>query len=827
MSNWPMLKHYDRDHLASIAMPIGGIGTGTISLGGRGDLRDWELMNRPAKGFVPRGEGGRGAGPFFALYAKPAGGPSVTRALEGPVDVAEYQGASGSVAVNHGLPRFAQCAFAAAYPLAQVQLSDPQVPVAVCLEAFNPLIPANADDSGIPIAVLRYTLTNRTNKRVAASVCGSLPNFIGNDGVEELARANRNRFRQATHCQGIFMDSEGVDPAAISYGTMALTTTAKTGITYRTAWKKAGWGTSLLDFWDDFAADGRVEERPGAGADMPSASLVVRTNILPKAHKTITFLLTWHFPNRHTWSPGDDPYLGNYYATHYGDAWDVAGKTAPRLKKLEQQTVRFVQAFAASDLPEVVKEAALFNLSTLRTQTCFRTPDGRLFGWEGYNDHSGCCMGSCTHVWNYEQSTAFLFGDLARTMRDTEFNHATDDNGMMNFRVHLPLSRAQEFGKAAADGQMGCIMKAYRDWQLCGDDAFLQSIWAKVKKALEFCWIEGGWDGDGDGVMEGCQHNTMDVEYYGPNPQMGIWYLGALRAGEEMATHLGESDFAQTCRRLYQSGRAYIDEQLFNGEYYEHRIEPAKKVAASLRLGMGAAELADPDYQLGRGCLVDQLVGQFFAHVCGLGYLTKRAHVRQTLKSIRKYNHRKKLTDHFNCMRSYALGDESALLMASYPHERPDNPFPYFTEVMTGFEYTAAIGMLYEGQLKNGLQTMRDIRNRYDGAKRSPFDEAECGHHYARAMVAWAGVLALTGFNYSGVTKSIAFAAKLGTFFWSNGAAWGTVCIAQRQSSYRIALDVLYGQIKIKHFRLTGVGEHTFDRELVLRENSQRTFVVG
>ena len=176
-------------------------------------------------------------------------------------------------------------------------------------------------------------------------------------------------------------------------------------------------------------------------------------------------------------------------------------------------------------------------------------------------------------------------------------------------------------------------------------------------------------------------------------------------------------------------------------------------------------KLADPDYQLGRGCLVDQLVGQFFAHVCGLGYLTKRAHVRQTLKSIRKYNHRKKLTDHFNCMRSYALGDESALLMASYPHERPDNPFPYFTEVMTGFEYTAAIGMLYEGQLKNGLQTMRDIRNRYDGAKRSPFDEAECGHHYARAMVAWAGVLALTGFNYSGVTKSIAFAARARDLF--------------------------------------------------------------
>ena len=204
MSNWPMLKHYDRDHLANIAMPIGGIGTGTVSLGGRGDLRDWELMNRPAKEFVPRGDGGRGNEPFFALYAKPAGGPSVTRVLEGPVDVSEYQGASGSVAVNHGLPRFAQCAFAAAYPLAQVHLSDPQVPVSVCLEAFNPLIPANADDSGIPIAVLRYTLTNRTNKRVAASVCGSLPNFIGNDGVEELARGQSQSLSQGNALSGHF-----------------------------------------------------------------------------------------------------------------------------------------------------------------------------------------------------------------------------------------------------------------------------------------------------------------------------------------------------------------------------------------------------------------------------------------------------------------------------------------------------------------------------------------------------------------------------------------------------------------------------------------------
>jgi non-lysosomal glucosylceramidase len=209
------------------------------------------------------------------------------------------------------------------------------------------------------------------------------------------------------------------------------------------------------------------------------------------------------------------------------------------LDSLEKRTVDFVRDFCDSDLPDPVKESALFNVSTLRSQTCFQTPDGHLFGFEGCATQRGCCHGSCTHVWNYEVATPFLFGALARSMREIEFAHATDDQGLMSFRVGLPLGRARHFGKAAADGQMGCLLKIYREWQLSGDDQFLRSLWPQVRKALEFCWIPGGWDADRDGVMEGCQHNTMDVEYYGPNPQMEFWYLGALRAAEEMARHMG------------------------------------------------------------------------------------------------------------------------------------------------------------------------------------------------------------------------------------------------------------------------------------------------
>jgi hypothetical protein len=346
---------------------------------------------------------------------------------------------------------------------------------------------------------------------------------------------------------------------------------------------------------------------------------------------------------------------------------------------------------------------------------------------------------------------------------------------------------------------------------------------------LAFCWIPGGWDADRDGVMEGCQHNTMDVEYFGPNPQMGIWYLGALRAAEEMARHIGDEPFAGTCRGLFESGRRWIDEHLFNGDYYEHEIRlPAQgdRVADGLRLGSEPDLPAVPDYQLGSGCLVDQLVGQFMAHVCGLGYLVKPAHVRRTLRSILKYNGRRSLHAHFNNMRSFALGDEKALLMAAYPAGRLETPFPYWSEVMTGFEYTAAVGMLYEKQYKDGLRCIENIRARYDGRKRNPFDEAECGHHYARAMASWAAVPALTGFHYSGVDERMTFAAREGRHFWSNGSAWGTCRIRRVASGWRVALKVLHGAVRVKRMKLTSVGE-TAGRRRALAQGRESTWTVA
>jgi uncharacterized protein (DUF608 family) len=819
-SEWPVLKHYDQEHTYRIALPVGGIGTGTVSLGGRGNLQDWEIMSRPAKGYNPGS--GRQNSTFFTLFTE-IDGKKDLRILEGPVPFYLYEGNSGAIATNHGLPRFSEVSFDAAYPFGEVNLKTPQLPLEVKMKAFNPLIPGDIDSSSIPMAVIDFELTNRSDKDIPFSICGTMQNFIGEDGSSGKAIGNKNTFRKDTGISGIFFSSEGVDKNVDQWGEMALVTTSKGEITYRTSWLPMRWGSSMLDFWDDLSADGKLDNKTDAGSAKPMASLAT-SDILPANGKiNVRFLITWYFPNRTAWAKKP---LKNYYATKYSGAWDVAVKTFPQLGQLENKTVEFVNAFCKSDLPEAVKESALFNVSTLRTQTCFRLSDGNLFAWEGCGDKEGCCFGTCTHVWNYETATAFLFGDLARSFRNVEFGLATKSSGLMRFRVNLPLDIAPEFNKVAADGQMGCIIKLYREWQLSGDDEFLKKLYPNAKNALSYAWIKGGWDADQDGVMEGVQHNTMDVEYYGPNPQMTIWYLGALRAMEEMAKYVNDREMSQKCRKLFESGSKWTDEHLFNGEYYIHQVVvPAKvDIPAEQLVGMGSSDYGNPDYQLGEGCLVDQLVGQYLAHVCGLGYLVKKENVATTLKSIMKYNYLPNFSSHFNCFRSYVLGDEAALLMASYPKTRPVDPFPYFTEVMTGFEYVAAIGMLYEGQTVEGLKCIANIRDRYDGRKRSPFDEAECGHHYGRAMASWSGLLALTGFHYSGVTKEITFGNITGNYFWSNGYAYGIAEITQQEGMKQVFLQVLNGTLEVAKVTLEGVGKSTMKTVQILKEGDSQVF---
>ena len=162
--------------------------------------------------------------------------------------------------------------------------------------------------------------------------------------------------------------------------------------------------------------------------------------------------------------------------------------------------------------------------------------------------------------------------------------------------------------------------------------------------------------------------------------------------------------------------------------------------------------------------------------------------------------------------------------MASYPRgNRPRFPFPYFTEVMTGFEYTVGVHCLYEGLEKEGLEIYHNIRARYDGRRRSPFNEAECGHHYARAMISWAGVLAWTGFHYSGLDGTLHLGARDGRYFWSSGDAYGSY----EKRGKQLALQVLGGRFLLNRIIIAGLGEIAVGKTLVAGKSTGKSRWTG
>lgn len=765
MQAWPHVRQFAGDQLAEIKMPVGGIGTGCISLGGRGQLVDWELFNRPNVGFNPAS--------FFAIDVRPAdanpGGESsrdvhFTRALEGELGPRELAGPGGAGATMHGLPRFAEATFSHAYPLGQVHLTDPGLPVTADIFAFNPLVPGDAEASGAPAFSYRAVITNTGDSPLDVAVCASLQNIVGALPDGTIPAGGHFRSVDGDGLTTLLGTRDaGVGAPSESDGSIALSVLGDTPNSRRLNWAKRTWGDSLLEFWDDFSSDGRLDS-PDVGADVPTGSLVTSKTIAPGARAEFDFLITWHFPNRRAWThafnsfdlgPYSNDFVGNHYCQVFSDAADVAARLAPRLAEDEKRTIDFVREVTDSSLPEPVADAALANLAVLKSPTCFRIADGRFYAWEGCWQHEGSCHGSCTHVWNYQYALERLFPRLAWSMRRTEFVDSLDERGMMSFRTGLPPEvNGNAWQVGAADGQMGAIVRMHRLWTITGDDARLADLWPGVRRAMEFAWIPKGWDADKDGLMEGCQHNTMDVEYYGPSGTNQSWYLAALAACASMADAMSDDDFAAECRRVLASGARLTDSEVFNGDYYEQIVIPAgraENIAPGLRIryddanaDVGSEDLQSPDMQIGTGCMADQLVGHAMAELGGLDTGLDRSHVAAALDSVFRHNHRTNFHGHFNHMRTFASGDDAGLLVCTFPRgNRPERPLPYCNEVWTGLEYSAAIGLIVAGRREDGVRFVRDVRNRYDGRARNPFDEVECGSHYVRSMASWGLVEAL------------------------------------------------------------------------------------
>ncbi|PYV26468.1 MAG: hypothetical protein DMG27_06790, partial [Acidobacteria bacterium] len=307
-----------------IAFPLGGIGTGSISLGGRGQLRDWEIFNRPDKGNSPQYA-------FPSLWTeRPNQGP-IARVLEARI-LPPYEGPTGLGFANApGLPRVDSCTFTGEFPVARIDFEDSNLPVKVSLEAFSPFIPLNADDSGLPALVLRYQISNPTSSKLKASIGFSIENPIGesrNKGVDFTGSYGRtNEFRKGSEVQGLLMRNPflpATEPLAGSFALSILGAGAGK-VSYLRGWPSARWWESALLFWDDFSADGELG--PESAVRTAVGSLCLLHEIPGGDKREYTFLLTWHFPNRTAarcgWSAPkghEQDVIGNFYSTRFRDA---------------------------------------------------------------------------------------------------------------------------------------------------------------------------------------------------------------------------------------------------------------------------------------------------------------------------------------------------------------------------------------------------------------------------------------------------------------------------------------------------------------------------
>ncbi len=454
-------------------------------------------------------------------------------------------------------------------------------------------------------------------------------------------------------------------------------------------------------------------------------------------------------------------------------------------------------------------EAVAANLTILKSPTVQRQADGRLWCFEGCCDNSGCCHGSCTHVWNYAQAIAHLFPDLERSLRETEFTVSQDDRGHQMFRSNLPIRPVEHDFHAAADGQLGGIMKVYREWRISGDTEWMKHLWPKVKQSMDFCIAT--WDPRGKGTLEEPHHNTYDIEYWGPDGHCTSFYLGALTAAIKMGETIGDN--VEQYKNLLQKGQSFLEAELYNGEYFFQKIQTEGLNAKFTPIdassnGKGYSDIVNllneqgPKYQYGTGCLSDGVLGFWMARACGLqDPIADPAKVKSHLASVYTYNLRRDLSDHANPQRpSYAMGHEGGLLLCSWPKGGAlAIPFVYSDEVWTGIEYQAAAHMILEGMTDKGLEVVRICRDRYNGIRRNPFNEYECGHWYARALSSYGLLQALTGVQYDAVDKTLSVDSRLGKDFRSflaTATGFGTVGLKNGEPF----IEVKTGAIEVKRF---------------------------
>ena len=561
---------YTGERRRYVSFPLGGIGSGSVSLTGSGRLVDWSIRNRPAidlfNGYS-----------HFAIKAEQDGKLLEARVLNGP-----YEGTpTGSPSARKfdgfgfganrdsmaGVPHFDDVTFIGRFPIAELEFHHESFPGQVRMTAFSPFIPHCDRDSSMPVALFAVSVENDTGAPIDYTIASTLGNYGCDSGIHTFTRKKGLSILHFTSADAGSPEQRG-DLAIIADGD---------DVEHVDYHFRGQWFDSLGLYWREFARAGRLRERrynePRATRNMfqqpEHGTLAVRARVAPGETRQVRFAISWNYPlgsiywfNRD--QPGSPPFEGrpptwkNYYATQWADSVASGADAFERWDALEAQTVAFRDSIFGSSLPPEIIDAVNGTLGILRSATLIRLEGGEIWGWEGQHIQEGSCEGSCTHVWNYQQALANLFPALERTLRETEFTYNQLPSGGLTFRQRLPLGSGFDIIGPCADGHFGAIVKAYREWKNLGDDGWLKRYWPNIRRAIEYAWSPDNpdhWDPGKTGVLWGRQHHTLDMELFGPNSWLTSMYLAALTAASIMAETMGDPAFASECRDMAGKGR--------------------------------------------------------------------------------------------------------------------------------------------------------------------------------------------------------------------------------------------------------------------------------
>lgn len=806
---------YAGEYNNRIAFPIGGMGTGMFCLEGTGAISHMSVWHRPEIFHEP--------GMFAAIHVK--GIEDGAKVLEGPVPEWRKFGMPGSglggpSGANYGLPRFHESTFKARFPFGEVSLTDNDIPLNVTITGWNPFIPGDADNSSLPVGILEYTFENKSDKSLETVFSYNTRNFLSWKRGLDYIKPMKN---------GFVLAQKAIENEPFLQGDFAIFTDQPNTVV-NPCWFRGAWFDGLTMAWNAVEAGDIVSNAPIENG-APGASLYVPISLNAGEKKTIKIYMAWYVPQSNLRIGGDPVDMkdnnvptdrlekecadkGNYrpwYSSKFANIDEVVSYLTANYDDLRNRTELFTSSFYNTTLPPEVIEAIAANLTILKSTTVFRQFDGRMWNWEGSGDGWGSCHGSCTHVWNYAQAIPHLFPGLERSLRHTEFEESQDLRGHQTFRSNLPIRPVEHGFHSAADGQLGGIMKVYRDWRISGDDSFIKGMYPKVKASIDYC-IET-WDPRRVGIIEEPHHNTYDIEFWGPDGMHNSFYLGALDAFVKMSEYLNED--ASFYKQLIEQGKKYTESELYNGEYFIQKIQWKGLKAEDPTTAMTfhstyspeaklVLEKEGPKYQYGTGCLSDGVLGAWISSVCGLENPLDEDKVKSHLKSVYKYNLKHDLSNHANPQRpSFAFGEDGGLLLCSWPNGgKLSLPFVYSDEVWTGIEYQVASHLMLMGEVEKGLDIVRTCRKRYDGSIRNPFDEYECGHWYARALASYGLLQGLTGVRYDAVNKTMYIDSKIGDFvsFISTETGFGNVGLKDGKPFVK----AVYGTIDINKYVISG-----------------------